>query len=769
MKSNPLQLIKTAAIASAVCGSLLSGPLAQGKAEAPAKPQLVLVRHQPCNLFDTSEPVRFDLEIKGFPAGKGDVEVRLLNEFGKEVLRKSLSFEGEEGKPVSLDLGKQVRGYYDVILRAKVREADDQLVGTSLKASLGVMEFVSRTAKEARDGGYIFGLKWWGGIVSQREMEDAMAKLGLQWTRIMQNEGGNKEGRMSAPQILTDFPMNAVIKVERFPRELFDDQRYGSIEEWEKKFGRGSWVIKSLPKKEEYKKWLKEQLDLLPKEQKVFEIWNEPWDKMSPEDFSQLCQWIADVILKDRPDAIIGPNLFGNTGPYEYDARLIKAGGMKGMKMVALHPYASSENREWMRGYRQWLKDQLGREMEIYITEYGSHSTPEGPACRSELEQARRVVRQSHALYAEGVKALIPHWAGQSEQNRTYLEDWFGFIRKNEEPKPVLIAHANAARLVDGSHYLGDLWYGPQVAAMLFEKNGTHILALWTMGDAGGENKSVKEIELEPGVPEVLQTDMMGRDTTLKTEGGKLKLKLDEAPIYLVGVSPEMAKLATKELRADRWPQPEKAARNIRKAKRFQAPPALEGKFGDWKGAAEVAMLNPKVNGYDCSGTGYLAWDERYLYVGVDLRDNEMFNKESRAKLYRGDSVELFVSSQPRETGSGYGPDDHQFVVAPISGEGKPIFAEVTDREAGVLTDVKDAKYFAGLTHNADKGWAVEAAIPWSALPGFKPAKGARLALEFRVNDADTSHERFKIDATDASAAFQTTNPTSWSLLQLEE
>jgi hypothetical protein len=93
----------------------------------------------------------------------------------------------------------------------------------------------------------------------------------------------------------------------------------------------------------------------------------------------------------------------------------------------------------------------------------------------------------------------------------------------------------------------------------------------------------------------------------------------------------------------------------------------------------------------------------------------------------------------------------------------------VTDREAGGVTDVKDAKFFAGETKNADRGWAVEVALPWAALGGFKPAKGSKLALEMRVNDADTSHERFKIDPTDASADFAVTDPSTWSLLLLED
>ena len=41
--------------------------------------------------------------------------------------------------------------------------------------------------------------------------------------------------------------------------------------------------------------------------------------------------------------------------------------------------------------------------------------------------------------------------------------------------------------------------------------------------------------------------------------------------------------------------------------------PALDGKFDDWKGATELYMQNPKVNGDDASGLAYLAWDADHL------------------------------------------------------------------------------------------------------------------------------------------------------------
>lgn len=733
-----------------------------------AKPAIGLQRHVPNNIFAPDETIRFDGKLADFPPGETEITALLTDETGNEIARKNLTLKSENKTPAAftVDFGKPGRGYYEIHLRARPSLPPPPaapVIEAASKTSIGVMDTARRTAQEVRDGNYIFGLKWWNGIRRQDELADTMTRLGLQWTRVGQTKSENK--------IITDHPINAVIKVERFPKELYDADRYGPLADWEKKFGRGTWSLKTLPQKTPYQHYLREWLNTIPAHQNVFEIWNEPWDKMPPQDFATLSQWIAEVILEKRPDAVIGPNLLGVTSTYEYDAQVIQAGGMKHMKMVALHPYGANQDREWLRNYRTWLNRQLGRQTDIYITECGSHSTPEGPARNSELSQARFVVRQAIELAAEDVKAITPHWTGQTEKNPNFLNDWYGFVRKNEEPKPVLLAHANAARLIDGSHYIGDLWFGPQVAALLFEKNAEHTLVLWTLDATrargkGEENTARKNIVIETDQPHVRLTDMLGREKTLPTENGRLHLTLDEAPLYLTGIGKKLVAQATKELRPDRWPQPAKPPRLVRTAKKIPAesPLTFDGKFTDWPAPAQLALLHPQVDGADCSGMGYLSWDSQYLYVGADIRDNEMFNKRSRNKLYLGDSMELFVSTEPRDTDSGYGPRDFQFFLTPTSGEGKPVIGKVTDREMGTVLDIEGARFFAGPTRD---GWALEVAIPWSALGDFKPAPGARLALEIQINDNDTSHERWRLAPSDITRV-NVNDPITWSLLELQ-
>ncbi len=720
------------------------------RAAVTVKSGLQLIRNYPCNLYLPGQDVVVKWKIgKGMPNGGGKSKVVLKDAFGKKVLEKEghIICLGGRQEFESLNLGILPRGYYEGTLSVEMDGANGGIVQAAENFSLGVMEQCSYTAEEFLKQDRRFGLKWWGGVTDYPETMEMMCRLGLQWTRAITGE---------AVMLTTNRPINTVVKIERFPKDLYDEVKYGPLPEWEQKFGRGAWTLKTVPKKQEYKKYLAESLKALPANQTVFEIWNEPWDKMSPEDFSIISGWIAAVVHKERPGAILGPNLLGDISKYGYDARVIEAGGMKGMSMVCLHPYGASENRQFMRDYKKWISEKCGRDITIYITEYGTHSTPEGPARQSELHQAASVVRQSLALYAEDCKALIPHWVGQSERNRTYHEDWFGYIRRNQQPKPVLLALANAARVIDGAKYCGDLWFGPGADAMVFEKDGVFTLALF----ARGEPREVTVEGLQPGVK---LCNLLGTELPVDLKNGRLTLTVSSETQYLIGVPAAVVKDASPELRPDRYPPPPKPPKLVREMKRLSAPD-FDGVPDEWKGAKEIYFHNPKVNGDDASGSAFLGWDDNYFYIAVKIRDNEMINTRALAKLYQQDSLEIFVSVEPRDVNDGYGPNDFQLMAAPTSITGEAIVGLLTAREAGVIEPVEGAKF---KFVKQDRGWSGEMALPWKMFNGFKPKTDSELAFEIRLNDADTSHERWKLDPLDlGERKLDVNGPISWSILK---
>ena len=708
------------------------------------KDGLAAVRHDPCNMFAPDEDVVLAFKPK-FPAGTtGVCTIHVADAYGREHFTRVQPFEPENGL-LLVDFGPLPRGYWEAQIDCSLTDAAGVPSKTSAKATFGVMERQSFDLAEFMRQDRRFGMKWWSGVSDKEECKRLICSLGLNWSRAIFDE---------AAMLSSDTAINPIVKVERFPKELYNEAKYGPLDEWEKKFGRGGWTLKTLPKEKEYRAWLRGQIASIPEDRNVFEIWNEPWDKFNARDFATLSGWIADEMRKVRPGAILGPNLKGDTSKYGYDAQVIDAGGMVGMDMVCLHPYSTCEDRQWLRDYKKWISGKCGKPIDIYITEYGAHSCPQGPSRRSEREQAAMTIRQSLCLYAEDCKALVPHWIGQSEKNPTYHEDWFGYIRKNLQPKPAIVALANCARLIDASEYRGDLWFGPGLAAMLFAKNGAAVLALYGQGGA-------KDFALRLPAERLTLVDIYGMERGIEATNGVFTVSVGGEPVYLTGLPGGM--VGDKVIRPDRFPQPEKPPRNVRRVAKMAKEPIFDGMAGEWKGAFEVAIQNEKVNGDDASGLGYLAWDDRWLYVAVDMRDNELLNMRPRSALYQQDSVELFVSTEPHDENPGYGPNDCQFMVTPASGEGKPICGWVADRAAGVVVDVRDAKLAVGTT---PKGWTLECAIPWAQFGAFRPRQGDRIAFELRVNDADTSHERWKLDPLDGNVRPE--DPTAWSIFEFD-
>lgn len=739
---NVIPTIKRSALFG-LCASLL--PLTAA--------ELVLEHVEPCNVLFAGEHQGLSARVAEVD-GPLAVSLQVRDYAGEVVLDQAREADpGTDDGRVRWDLAGLGNGYYEATVTAAGAEA--------VAASFGIAPKITRSAQAVREGGYRFGLKmwylgdaWWRNDAQwdERQATRATVDLGLQWTRAQMQQSSH----LATVDLIRDYPMNVILKVESFPESCWDEERYGALEDWIALNGK-AWRKKTVPRKDRYQPWLREVLAGIPPEQNVFEIWNEAWDKMSPEDLAAISNMVTEVILADRPDAIIGPNLLGSTSEYQYDARFIEAGGMEGMRMVALHPYGKSEDRAMLRRYQAWLAERLGREIDIYVTEYGSHSTPEGPHQRSEAEQAQRVVRQSLMLYAEDVKAFTPHWMGQREHERTYHEHWFGFYRLNHQPKPNLMALATCARAVDASEYRGDLWLGEGIGAMVFTRDGVNTLALFTKDGS-------RTVSFEPGATDLTLVDMVGAERQLAVEGGLLELAVSKDVVYLVGIGDELAATATTELDPRRWPEPEVMSRTERTVARMAAP-VVDGDLAEWQGAFQMALVNPKVNGADASGIGYLGWDPEHLYIAIQMRDNQIMNKQARPKLYREDSLEIFLSTEPRDENGGYGPNDRQYWATPTSGEEQPIFAWLSDREAGTLVDIEGGAWYAGATK---AGWVAELAIPWSALPPFEPKAGARLALELRVNDADTSHERWKIDPEDAGRAIKPSDPTTWSIMVLE-
>lgn len=711
---------------------------------APAK--IEVERQKGCNLFDVGAPVRFNCSVRGLPTGAGEAQATITNLFGeKKTVAVPLQSKAGEATKFVVDLGTPEPGYYelhvtlslksqngkeitgDSTVRVTRQEGPDKKFADTDPISFGVVRLVHRTAEEARAGGYRFGLKvfqigdpgvWWRRTVvyDLNEIVDATAKLGLQWTRHQFNQGPTTQpGVISTTDLVTKHAMNTVLKVEGFPESCFDVSRYGTIDEWKAKHKGKNWSRCTVPMKAPYQAWLRAEIEKLPVDQNIFEMGNEVWDYLSGEEFAEWCQMSLEVIKQVRPDAKVGADPGARAN---FTDKFLAAGGMKGMDIIYVHPYCFTplpehRVRPLLRNLRDSLRAATGRDLEIWVTEYGwptaakdtrGHSVPESV-------QAQRTVRQSILMYAEDVKALIPHWMADREQDITEREHWFGFFRLSGQPKPVLIAHAVSARMIDGSKFVGDVWVTPGVGAMLFERQGKYTLAVWA---AEGE----KEAEIDLGVPEVTVVDLMGREKTEKTDAGKIKRVFDTSVVYFNNVIPDLARRATppgEDLNPDTW-STRSGAFTMRKAGAI----TIDGKLDEWASDQAIPLAGDAKLG---AAEGTLQWDERSVYVAVKVSGNDPA-KPGVFKIGLGAKP-----SRQHTTPSVY---DTVLAISP-GADGNPTLTLSQNARGDKPVSVpqqSDASKIRWALQPGAEGWTGEIAIPIALLNGFPdPKPGARISL----------------------------------------
>ena len=134
-----------------------------------------------------------------------------------------------------------------------------------------------------------------------------------------------------------------------------------------------------------------------------------------------------------------------------------------------------------------------------------------------------------------------------------------------------------------------------------------------------------------------------------------------------------------------------------------------------WGNAVNIPLTINK--GSEASANAKILWDDDNLYVYATVKDAVL--DKTGAQTHEQDSLEVFIDEDNGKTAS-YGEDDKQYRINynnEQSFNGKKCLAE----------NVKSA------TKTIDGGYVVEAAFKWTDI---KPANGAKIGLEFQINDA---------------------------------
>lgn len=185
------------------------------------------------------------------------------------------------------------------------------------------------------------------------------------------------------------------------------------------------------------------------------------------------------------------------------------------------------------------------------------------------------------------------------------------------------------------------------------------------------------------------------------------------------------------EARKQKWAQKGEAGipANIRKA---SGPVVVDGKAEAlWSQARQYKIGNviyesPSNDG-DFSASYKAVWDEKNLYVLVDVTDENLKNDSD--DFWLDDCVEVFVDADNSKSDS-YGDNDYQFHFG--WAEANPSMGESQHNQTGGV------EFAVG---RADAGYRVEIKFPWATL-GVEPSAGAKIGLDVHVNDDDDGGER---------------------------
>jgi hypothetical protein len=228
--------------------------------------------------------------------------------------------------------------------------------------------------------------------------------------------------------------------------------------------------------------------------------------------------------------------------PLPYMESFFQAGGLDSLDGVVVHPYIGTPEVFWrtFNAARALMKKyNNGQEKPLYATEYswGSWST------RDPMQHAEFLVRSSVIMSAENVKRM--YWFE--------LRDWPSFPngqcilhsdtdpRGKYSPTPSAIAMATLIRALHDGTYEAREADTPFTRTWVFRfhnKQGEQIRALWYSGDG------TSQVTLNASGP-LTKIDIMGGESQVTPDNGKVTLTLSEEPFFLKGAASNVQEVPT--------------------------------------------------------------------------------------------------------------------------------------------------------------------------------------------------------------------------------
>lgn len=176
--------------------------------------------------------------------------------------------------------------------------------------------------------------------------------------------------------------------------------------------------------------------------------------------------------------------------------------------------------------------------------------------------------------------------------------------------------------------------------------------------------------------------------------------------------------------------------------RKFSSPPDIDGDLSDaWRERQAIPLGSPEYisriqdggerlrfwrGRSDLSGTLYMGWDDKNLYIAVDVVDDVPQSFSSDSPTWKGDGLMIAIDPD-NDGGFGYDGRDYVFTQALMN---KPPNDNNEDGEP-------EGQY--AVRHKPDgTGTVYESAIPWTYINRVDPRAGSSFGFNIFVTDDDT-------------------------------
>lgn len=286
----------------------------------------------------------------------------------------------------------------------------------------------------------------------------------------------------------------------------------------------------------------------------VWEVWNEPsyhgfW-KGTPEQYVKLLQVAFTAAKRADPNCtILGGGGIFITQP-EWNERAFAAGLLKWCDKVsihgyvdAIHPMDAQEMEGHLAAFRELMRKH-GGEKPIWSTENTIMSTSFLDPLRRGYEDAdmpyhfRQAANNMVRLYvtslANGFEKIFYYYASRPKSVAQVLDNPVNgcLLEPHGCVKPMGVAYATTADLLDGARPVGRIALDPRVRVYLFERNGQQIAVTW--GLFGGRDAKLKLRLVAGGAAEQLRVvDILDNSRPVERRGDRVFIPFSKEPVFV--------------------------------------------------------------------------------------------------------------------------------------------------------------------------------------------------------------------------------------------